>query len=131
MLGAAFTENRVMIITDIPENYIKIKSGLGEAKPKSLIIVPLSIEDNVFGMIEIAGFKAFTEIETDFVKRIALNIASQLNNTRMNERNLQLIEKYKEQELIMSEKEEEMRQNFEELRLMREEYEKLTGTEMN
>jgi transcriptional regulator with GAF, ATPase, and Fis domain len=131
MLGAAFTENRVMIINDIPENYIKIKSGLGESKPKSLIIIPLSIEDNVFGMLEIASFKSFTDLETEFVKRIALNIAAQLNNTRMNEKNLQLIEKYKEQEQLMSEKEEEMRQNFEELKLMREEYEKLTGTEMN
>jgi GAF domain-containing protein len=131
MLGAAFTENRVMIINDIPENYIKIKSGLGESKPKSLIIIPLSIEDNVFGMLEIASFKSFTDLETEFVKRIALNIAAQLNNTRMNEKNLQLIEKYKEQEQLMSEKEEEMRQNFEELKLMREEYEKLTGNEMS
>jgi len=131
MMGASFTENRVMIINDVPENYIKIKSGLGEAKPKSLIIVPLSIEENVFGMLEIASFKLFTELETEFVKRIALNIASQLNNTRMNEKNLQLIEKYKEQEQLMSEKEEEIRQNFEELKLMREEYEKLTGNTLN
>jgi len=131
MIGASFTENRVMLINDIPENYIKIKSGLGEAKPSSLLIVPLSIENNVFGIMEIAGFKPFTELETDFVKRIALNIASQLNNTRMNERNLQLIEKYKEQEQLMSEKEEEIRQNFEELKIMREEYEKLTGNTLN
>ncbi|MGE0088832.1 MAG: 7TM diverse intracellular signaling domain-containing protein [Bacteroidales bacterium] len=131
MIGAAFTENRVMVINNIPENYIKIKSGLGESKPNSLIIVPLSIENNVFGMMEIASFKPLTELETEFIKRIALNIAAQLNNTRMNEKNLQLIEKYKEQEQIMSEKEEEIRQNFEELKLMREEYEKLTGTEMN
>jgi GAF domain-containing protein len=120
-----------MILNDVPENYIKIKSGLGESKPKSLIIIPLSIEDHVFGMLEIASFKSFTDLETEFVKRIALNIAAQLNNTRMNEKNLQLIEKYKEQEQLMSEKEEEMRQNFEELKLMREEYEKLTGNEMN
>jgi putative methionine-R-sulfoxide reductase with GAF domain len=131
MIGASFTENRIMILNDVPENYIKIKSGLGEAKPKSLIIIPLSIEDNVFGMLEIASVKSFTDLETEFVKRIAFTIASQLNNTRMNERNLQLIEKYKEQEQLMSEKEEEIRQNFEELKLMREEYEKLTGTEMN
>jgi putative methionine-R-sulfoxide reductase with GAF domain len=131
MIGASFTENRIMILNDVPENYIKIKSGLGESKPKSLIIIPLSIEDHVFGMLEIASFKSFTDLETEFVKRIALNIAAQLNNTRMNEKNLQLIEKYKEQEQLMSEKEEEMRQNFEELKLMREEYEKLTGNEMN
>lgn len=131
MIGASFSENRVMLLNDIPENYIKIKSGLGEAKPKSLIIVPLSIEENVFGIIEIAGFKAFTDLEIDFVKRIAQNIAAQLNNTRMNERNLQLIDKYKEQEQLMSEKEEEIRQNFEELKAMREEFEKLTGTSLN
>ena len=124
MLGAAFTENRLMIVNDIPTNYIKIESGLGEAQPTSLLIVPLSVDENVFGIIEIAGFNTFSDLEIDFIKRIALNIANILNNIRINENNLVMIQKYKEQEVLMSEKEEEMRQNFEELQAMQEELSK-------
>ena len=125
MLGASFTENQFMIINDVPENYIKIQSGLGEAKPKSLLIAPLSIENKVFGMIEIAGFKTFSELEIDFIKRIALNIANNLNTIRMNESNLLMIQKYKEQDQLMREKEEEMRQNYEELETLRAQFDEL------
>ena len=128
MLGAAFTENRLMIVNDIPTNYIKIESGLGEAQPTSLLIVPLSVDENVFGIIEIAGFNTFSDLEIDFIKRIALNIANILNNIRINENNLVMIQKYKEQEVLMSEKEEEMRQNFEELQAMQEEFERLKNS---
>ena len=126
MLGAAFTENRLMIVNDIPTNYIKIESGLGEAQPTSLLIVPLSVDENVFGIIEIAGFNTFSDLEIDFIKRIALNIANILNNIRINENNLVMIQKYKEQEVLMSEK--EMRQNFEELQAMQEEFERLKNS---
>ncbi|HAN18357.1 MAG: hypothetical protein A2X13_06925 [Bacteroidetes bacterium GWC2_33_15] len=130
MLGASFNENQLMVVNDIPANYVKIESGLGEAQPNSLLIVPLSLENKVFGIIEIAGFKPFSELEIEFIKRIAINVANNLNTIRMNENNLLMIQKYKEQEVLMSEKEEEMRQNFEELQAMQEEFERLKKDKM-
>ena len=123
--GVAFSENRLMIINDVPENYFKIESGLGNAKPEAMLVIPLSIDEVVFGIIEIASLKKFTDIETEFVKRIALNIANNLNNIKMNESNSQLIEKFEEQAQEMKEKEEEMRQNIEEMETIREQYEEL------
>lgn len=127
LVGASFSENRITHIDDVPENYIKVGSGLGESKPSSLIIIPLSIDNNVFGIIELASLKLFTKQQLDFIKRIAFSIANNLNIVRMNEQNQELIEKFKQQAHEMNEKEEEMRQNLEELEKIREEYEKMKG----
>lgn len=124
-LGVAFSENRIMVINDVPENYIKIESGLGNSNPEALLIMPLSIDEKVFGIIEIASFNKFTNLEIEFIKRIANNIAANLNNIRMNENSAIMIKKFKEQTLLMQEKEEEMRQNLEEMEAIREQYEEL------
>lgn len=124
-LGVAYAENRFMVMNDVPENYIKIESGLGTAKPEALLIVPLSIDEKVFGIIELASFNKFTNLEIEFIKRIANNIASNLNNIRMNEYSAQLIKKFRTQTQEMMEKEEEMRQNLEEMEAIREQYEEL------
>lgn len=123
--GIAFSENRILVVNDVPENYLKIESGLGNAKPESLLIVPLSIDDRVFGIIELASFNKFTNLETEFITRIANNIAGNLNNIRMNESSAELIRKFKTQNQEMMEKEEEMRQNLEEMEAIREQYEEL------
>lgn len=125
IVGVSFTENRLMVINNVPENYIKIESGLGESQPESLLVVPLSIDEKVFGIIELASFKKFTEIEVEFIKRIADNIANNLNIIRMNENSSGLIKKFEEQTQLMQEKEEEMRQNLEEMETIREQYEDL------
>ena len=109
----------------MPENYLKIESGLGKSKPEALLIVPLSIDETVFGIIELASFKKFTKLESTFIERIANNIASNLNNIRMNEKSADLIQKFKAQTQEMMEKEEEMRQNMEEMEAIREQYEEL------
>jgi len=124
-LGVAFSENRVMVINDVPENYIKIESGLGNSNPKALMIVPLSIDEKVFGIIELASFNKLSQLEIEFIKRVANNIAANLNNIRMNENSAGLIKKFQEQTLLMQEKEEEMRQNLEEMEAIREQYEEL------
>ena len=123
--GIAYAENRVLTVNDVPENYLKIESGLGNANPQGLIIVPLSIDEKVFGMIELASFNKFSNLETEFIKRVANNIAGNLNNIRMNENSAEMIKKFKAQTQEMMEKEEEMRQNMEEMEAIREQYEEL------
>ncbi|MBI9054014.1 MAG: GAF domain-containing protein [Bacteroidales bacterium] len=123
--GIVYSENTEIVMNDVPENYIKIESGMGSANPAALLIVPLSIDEKVFGIIELASLKKFTKLETVLIKRIANNIASNLNNIRMNENSAKLIHKFEEQTAMMQEKEEEMRQNLEEMEAIREQYEEL------
>ena len=125
LVGASFTNNEDQLITDIPDNYFAINSGLGSSTPKSLLITPLCFENNVLGVIELAFFKEVRPIELEFVRRVASNIATNLNTVKMNERNIQLIQQFKENNQRMVENEERMKQNLEELEFIREQYDAL------
>lgn len=125
LVGASYTNNEVQLITNIPDDYLTINSGLGNSIPKSLLLVPLSFEDKVFGVIELASFKEISPIELEFVNRVAFSIANNLNTVKMNERNLALIQQFKEHSQRMQDNEDKMRQNLNELEFIREQYESL------
>jgi len=95
---------------------------LGSSVPKNMLLSPLSTDEAVFGVIELARFDDFKPEEIDFVKKIANSIAINLNNTRMNERNITLIKQFQEQTAEIQEKEEKMRESLEELEYYRENY---------
>ncbi len=75
LVGETFLRREPRHLTDIPEQYAFISSGLGEAKPENVLIVPLNLKDSVVGVIEIASFNRFTEDEKLFLYNVAENIA--------------------------------------------------------
>ena len=121
LIGASALEKRTIHLTEIPDGYIEITSGLGGSSPKSLIIVPLIMEETVLGALEIASFNQFEEYQIEFVERIAQSIASTITSVRVNIRTAQLLAKTQQQAEEMSAQEEEMRQNMEELQATQEE----------
>ena len=120
MLGTCAIEAKTIYMTEIPNHYIEITSGLGSANPKSLLIVPLKREEEVLGMIEIASFNKLEKYEIEFVEKIAENVASQLYFVQMNIKTNTLLEETKRQAEEMLTQEEEMRQNMEELTVTQE-----------
>ena len=121
LVGQAWQENDLIYVTDVPENFIKITSGLGDANPSSFIIVPLTVNDITFGVVEIASFNKFEDHQIEFVKKIAENIASTLSTAKINERTKILLEQSQQQAEEMRAQEEEMRQNMEEMHATQEE----------
>jgi hypothetical protein len=125
LVGATYIDNQLQVLSNIPENYYKINSGLGNSAPRNMLLAPLSTDEAVVGVLELARFDEFKPEELEFIKKIAYSIASNLNTVRMNERNVNLIQQFQEQREEIQEKEEQMRENLHELEYLREQYEKL------
>lgn len=121
LIGTCAVERNTIFLTEIPQDYIEITSGLGDTNPSSLLIIPLIIEDDVLGVIELASLKKFEDFEIEFVEKLGQSIASTLRTVRINQKTSELLKKSQEQTEIMVSQEEEMRQNMEELQATQEE----------
>jgi len=121
LVGTCAAEMETIYLTEIPQDYIEITSGLGDANPNVLLLVPLKTEEIVLGVIEIASLKKFEKHQIEFVEKIAQNIAATIHSVRVNEKTKVLLEQSQQQAEIMAAQEEEMRQNMEELQATQEE----------
>ncbi len=121
IVGAVALEKLTTYIEDLPEEYISITSGLGDSNPRSLVVVPLKMEEKVYGVIEIASFKKLEKYQIEFIEKVAENIAATLSSVKINIQTNELLEKFQQQSEEMAAQEEEMRQNMEELQATQEE----------
>ncbi|MCS6824553.1 MAG: GAF domain-containing protein [Cytophagaceae bacterium] len=120
LLGQVYLEKEYLYITDAPDKYVTITSGLGEATAKSLLIVPVKNNDIVSGVIEIASFNTFKPYEIDFVNKVGSSIAVVLASIKSATHTQKLLQAYKEQNENIRAQEEELRQNLEELQATQE-----------
>lgn len=117
LVGQAWKEKETIYIEQTNEEYLKITSGLGGAKPRSLLIVPMVNNDlKVLGVLELASFHNFKNYEIEFVKRVAEMIVSAISSIKNNEKNRVLLAEAQRITDQMRNKEEEMRKNL--VRLM-------------
>lgn len=121
LLGQSYLENEYIHVTEIPEEYINITSGLGDAPPDNLIIIPLKVNEDVEGFFEIASFKEFKDYQVDWLHDLGQNIGAYIRNNRVNEQTRHLLNDSREQAEMLKSQEEEMRQNMEELAATQEE----------
>jgi len=121
LVGTCAIEKKSINLSEIPEDYIEITSGLGDALPTNLLLLPVMHEEELVGIIEIASLKKFESHQIEAGENIASSLASTIINTKINTQTSQLLAKSQQQAAEMTEQEEEMRQNMEELKATQEE----------
>ncbi|MFF9330786.1 HAMP domain-containing protein [Streptomyces albogriseolus] len=91
LIGTAAMEKRTILVENAPSGYLKISSGLGEAPPAQVIVLPVLFEGKVLGVIELASFTPFTAIQKDFLNQIAEMIATSVNTISVNTKTERLL----------------------------------------
>lgn len=121
LVGQTFREKETLYMTKVPQEYVHITSGLGDTNPQSIIIIPLKMEEEVIGVIEMAAFKEFQPYEVAFLEKVAESIASSVISSKNNERTAKLLNESQMLTEQMQAQEEEVRQNMEEMEATQEE----------
>jgi signal transduction histidine kinase/DNA-binding response OmpR family regulator/HAMP domain-containing protein len=92
LVGQAAVEKKPITVHDPPPGYVRIVSGLGESAPRSIVLVPVLFEDSVLGVIELASFAAFAEVQTTFLEQLAETMGIVINAIVANMRTEELLE---------------------------------------
>jgi len=121
LVGQCYLEKAPIFIKEVPESYLYITSGLGDAPPRCLLLVPMIHENTVEGIIEIASLNILNAHEIEFTEKFASLLASFVAGNRINQRTKILLEKFQIQSEELRSQEEEMRQNMEEMQATQEE----------
>jgi HAMP domain-containing protein len=115
LVGQAWFDKEPLYFTEIPQDFVNITSGMGEATPTCIFIVPLTVNEQVHGVLEIASFEPLESHKIEFVNKLSETIASTVSNVKTNERTKYLLEQSQQQTEEMRAQEEEMHQNMEEM----------------
>ena len=124
LVGQCVMEKDIILLTDVPQGYTNITSGLGDATPRTLLLLPLMNNEQVVGVLELASFKEFFPYEVDFLRRVGQSIASTIVAVQNNVKTRKLLEHSYQMTQQLQSQEEELRQNMEELQATQEEIER-------
>ncbi|HVZ99299.1 MAG TPA: response regulator, partial [Caulobacterales bacterium] len=80
LVGQCAADKRRLIISDIPENIVPIRSALTRTQPRNIIVLPVLFEGQVKAVIELASIGAFTQLQTTFLEQLTASIGIVLNS---------------------------------------------------
>ncbi|NPA68302.1 MAG: PAS domain-containing protein, partial [Chlorobi bacterium] len=121
LVGACILEKKTAYLKNISEDYLEIESGLGHAKPRSLLIVPVVTQEGVIhGAIELASFKEYEDYEIKFIEQVAENTAMTISTLKINEETAALLKESREQASALSSREDELRKTIFEMKKLQE-----------
>jgi signal transduction histidine kinase/CheY-like chemotaxis protein/HAMP domain-containing protein len=91
LVGQCALEKERIIINSVPPDYVKINSGLGEAAPTNIVVLPVLFEGQVKAVIELASFNPFNEIHFGFLDQLTESIGIVINTIEANMRTEELL----------------------------------------
>jgi methyl-accepting chemotaxis protein len=121
LVGQCFLEKDIILLTQVPKDYVKITSGLGLATPACVLLIPIMANDQVTGVIELASFEKYDEGTMEFLRKASEAIATSIISAQTTEHIKTLLNDSQQRAEELRAQEEEMRQNMEELTATQEE----------
>jgi CHASE3 domain sensor protein len=91
LVGQCAKEKEQILITNAPDDYVQIYSGLGEKTPLNILVTPILFESQVMGVIELASFSAFSSVQKEMLSQVSINIGAVFNNIINLEKTKQLL----------------------------------------
>ncbi len=124
LIGQCYLEKDMIFLTEVPDDFVRIKSGLGDAPPKNIVIMPLMTNEKIEGILEVASFQVLPDYKVDYLKKLGESLATSFSMNKINANTKRLLELSQEQEEQMRSQAEELHQNMEELQATQEEMER-------
>ncbi len=126
IIGQAVLEKTPIILSNVPSDYITVQSGLGEAPPLTIYVLPILFEGDVIAVLEIASFKVFSEMEQDFLEEVIEDMGIMLESINSRIRLAKALEESQALTEEVQAQSEELQTQQDELRTTNEELEQQT-----
>jgi hypothetical protein len=115
LVGQAALEKERILLTHVPPDYVQIASGLGEAAPLNIVVLPVTFEGEVKAVIELASFEHFNKTHLMFLEQLTESIGIVLNTIEANSRTEDLLRQSQSLARELQSQQEELQQTNEEL----------------
>jgi signal transduction histidine kinase/DNA-binding response OmpR family regulator/HAMP domain-containing protein len=115
LVGQCALEKEQILLSNVPPEYVQIRSGLGKMKPSDLVILPVLFENNVKAVIELASLDTFSDTHLDFLRQLTESIGIVLNTIEANMRTEGLLDQSQSLTNELKTQQDELRRTNDEL----------------
>ena len=115
LVGQCAQEKERILLTDVPSDYVRINSGLGESPPLNIIVLPILFEGSVRAVVELASFSRFSPTHQAFLDQLTESIGLVLNTIEANTLTENLLKQSQSQAQELQSRQEELRSSNEDL----------------
>jgi signal transduction histidine kinase/CheY-like chemotaxis protein/HAMP domain-containing protein len=115
LVGQCAQEKERILLTDVPDDYVTINSGLGESRPLNIIVLPILFEGSVRAVVELASFSRFSDTHQAFLDRLTESIGLVLNTIEANTLTENLLTQAQSQAQELQSRQEDLRASNEDL----------------
>ena len=95
LVGQAALEKKTILVGDVPDDYVRIASSLGEAPPRNIVVLPVMFEGQARGVIELGSFQPFSPIHLTFLEQLMMSVGVVCNMINARRRTEELLEELK------------------------------------
>jgi signal transduction histidine kinase/HAMP domain-containing protein/DNA-binding NarL/FixJ family response regulator len=115
LVGECALQKQRILLTNVPSDYVQISSGLGEAMPMNVVVLPVMFEGVTKAVIELASFERFSPIHLAFLEQLTESIGIVLNTIEANSRTEALLQQSQKMTVEMQTQGEKLQQTNVEL----------------